>query len=178
VNFYKHYIGDYQRDTGHLSVTEHGAFRLMLDVYYATEKPLPTDRKALYRLLRAESAADRAAIDSVAVQFWIQTPAGLVNQRADSEIEKAEKQAETNRKIALEREARKRAKMEQEAAEKQARERNESSTNRGTDRSTIGQPNHSHSHSHSHSQTVNLNPNPPSQGEDSLKPMSIYRGAA
>jgi uncharacterized protein YdaU (DUF1376 family) len=174
VNFYKHYIGDYQRDTGHLSVTEHGAFRLMLDVYYATEKPLPADRKALYRLLRAESAADRAAIDSVATQFWIQTPAGLINQRADLEIAKAEKQAETNRQIALDREAKKRAKSEREAAEKLAREEHEQSTNRGTGRPTIGQPNHNHSHSHS--QTVNLNP--PSQGEDSLKPLSIHRGAA
>lgn len=180
MNFYKHYIGDYQRDTGHLSVTEHGAFRLMLDVYYATEKPLPADRKALYRLLRAESAADRSAIDSVASQFWASTPGGLVNSRADVEIAKAEKQAEVNRQIALDREARKRAKAEQEAAAKLAREEHERSTNRGTERdtgrATIGQPNHNHSHSHS--QTLNLNPNPPSQGVDYLTPLKNHRGAA
>jgi uncharacterized protein YdaU (DUF1376 family) len=174
LNFYKHFIGDYQRDTGHLSVTEHGAYRLMLDVYYATEKPLPADRKALYRLLRAETAADRSAIDAVASQFWAQTPAGLINKRADAEIEKAEKQAETNRQIAIAREAKKRERAEQEAAAKLAREQHEQSTNRGTDRGTIGQPNHSHSHSHSQT----LNQNLPSQGGDHITPLSIHRGAA
>jgi uncharacterized protein YdaU (DUF1376 family) len=170
VNFYKHYIGDYQRDTGHLSVTEHGAYRLMLDVYYATEKPLPLDRKALYRLLRAESAADRSAIDSIASQFWAHTPAGLINARADAEISKAEKQAEVNRQIAIEREARKRAKAEREAAEKVARIGHEGTTNRATDRPTVGQPNHSHSHS----QTENLNP--PSQGGNLPTPFDRTTG--
>ena len=59
MNFYKHYIGDYQRDTGHLSLAEHGAYRLMLDAFYATGKPLPADKKALYRLLRAATAVER-----------------------------------------------------------------------------------------------------------------------
>jgi uncharacterized protein YdaU (DUF1376 family) len=146
----------------------------MLDVYYATEKPLPLDRKALYRLLRAETAADRSAIDSVASQFWMQTPSGLTNKRADSEIEKADKQAEVNRQIALAREAKKRQKAEQESAEKLARLNHEQSTNRDTDRSTFGQPNHSHSHSHS--QTVNLNP--PSQEGNYPIPLKNHRGAA
>ena len=170
MNFYKHYIGDYQRDTGHLSVTEHGAFRLMLDVYYATEKPLPLDRKALYRLLRAESGLDRIAIDSVINQFWVETNEGFINRRADAEVAKADKQAEVNRQTAIAREAKKRERLEQEAAMKLAQLNDERSTNRGTDRSTIGQRNHSHN------QTVNLNP--PSQGGDSLTPLPIRRGFA
>ena len=80
MNFYKHYIGDYQRDTGHLTLTEHGAYRLMLDAYYATGRPLPGQRKALYRLLRADSTSERRAIDAVASQFWETTDGGLVNR--------------------------------------------------------------------------------------------------
>ena len=34
--FYKRYLGDYQRDTGHLSMLEHGAYTLLLDAFYAT----------------------------------------------------------------------------------------------------------------------------------------------
>ena len=87
MNFFKLYIGDYQRDTAHLSVTEHGAYMLMLQHYYATEKPLPTG-KALHRMLRAQDKDERDAIDSVAAQFWSKTPEGLlVNERAADEIE-------------------------------------------------------------------------------------------
>jgi len=98
MNFVKLYIGDYQRDTGHLSIAEHGAYLLMLQHAYATEKPLPTGR-ALHRLLRAESKADRDAIDSVARQFWAESASGLVNARADEEIRKADHQRTVNREV-------------------------------------------------------------------------------
>lgn len=121
INWFKLYIGDYQRDTAHLSVTEHGAYLLMLQHYYATEKPLPTG-KALHRMLRAQDKAEREAIDTVAAQFWTETPDGLVNDRADAEITKAGAQAETNRAIAQAREARRKA----------SRTEHEQSTNRST----------------------------------------------
>lgn len=108
MNFFKLYIGDYQRDTAHLSVTEHGAFLLMLQHYYATEKPLPIG-KALHRMLRAQDKAEREAIDSVASQFWKTTEEGLINERADREITKAATQAETNRAIAIDRENKRKA---------------------------------------------------------------------
>ena len=138
MNFFKLYIGDYQRDTAHLSVAEHGAYLLMLQHYYATEKPLPIG-KALHRMLRAQDKAEREAIDSVASQFWRETVDGLVNDRADVEITKAGAQAETNRVIAQAREAKRKA----------SRASNEQSTNRATN----DQPNHNHSHS----QTPDLN---------------------
>ena len=81
MNYYRHHIGDYLKKTAHLSMAEHGAYGLMLQHFYATEKPLPVDR-SLYRLLRAETKAERAAVDSVIKQFWMQTPDGLVNKRA------------------------------------------------------------------------------------------------
>ena len=56
MNFVRLYIGDYMRDTGTLTVAEHGAYMLMLMHYYATEKPIPSGR-ALHRLLRAETKA-------------------------------------------------------------------------------------------------------------------------
>ena len=31
VNYYEHHLGDYAKDTGHLSMLEHGAYRIQLD---------------------------------------------------------------------------------------------------------------------------------------------------
>ena len=140
MNFYKHFIGDYQRSTGELSMIEHGAFRQMLDHFYGTGRPLPKDKKALCRLLRAETDAERKAIETVSIRFWRQLPegieplynwlnlhteaervplrlvmvewsdsGGLINVRALGEIVKAYVISEQNRKIALNREANRRA---------------------------------------------------------------------
>ena len=100
MNYYEHHIGDYQKKTAHLSMLEHAAYLLMLQAFYATEKALPTG-KALYRIVRAESGAERKAVDSVVKQFWQSTPDGLVNDRADVELDRyrefREKQSESGK---------------------------------------------------------------------------------
>lgn len=88
MNWYKHYIGDYQRDTGHLSMVEHGAYRLMLDTHYATEAPLPKTHSVLFRLLRAFTEAEQEAVVTILSQYWTETPAGYVNDRSGREFEK------------------------------------------------------------------------------------------
>jgi len=77
VKFYKHWLGDYTGATGHLSLVEHGAFRLMLDHFYGAGKPLPANRKSLYRLLRAETADEKRAVDNIANEFWRPLPAEM-----------------------------------------------------------------------------------------------------
>lgn len=77
MNFYKHFMGDYARATGHMSLVEHGAYRLMLDHFYGAGRPLPGDRKSLYRLLRAEKPDERRAVDTVALEFWRPLPAEI-----------------------------------------------------------------------------------------------------
>lgn len=98
VNFAKLYIGDYLRDTGTLTLAQHGAYMLMLLEFYATERPLPTGRD-LHRLLRAETKIEREAIDFVAGKFWQSEEAGLVNQRGMKEIERAAHQRSVNQSI-------------------------------------------------------------------------------
>lgn len=99
MNFYKHYIGDFQRDTGHLSLAERGAYRAMLDHYYATEKPLPADVVAVARIVGAMDAKERAAVEAVLRQFWVLESDGWTNSRATIEIAKAASQREINREI-------------------------------------------------------------------------------
>lgn len=87
MNYYRRYLGDYMRDTMHLSMTEHGAYGLLLDACYATEKPLPKDHEALYRICRAMNAAEQAAVRTVSDQFFKVNGDGLRhNERADREI--------------------------------------------------------------------------------------------
>ena len=87
VNFYKHYLGDYARDTASLSLLEHGAYRVLLDTYYATEAPLPADKRQLYTITKAMSAAEKRAVDKVVEKFFPVNGDGLRhNQRADKEI--------------------------------------------------------------------------------------------
>ena len=130
MNFYKRWLGDYQKKTGHLSMLEHGAYNLLLDAFYATEFPLPGNKVELYRLLRAITKREREAVNSVLAQFWTLEAGNWLNKRAVEEIERASAQADTNRRIATEREAKRSTKR---------------STKRGTNRLTKGEPSHSHS---------------------------------
>ena len=90
MNYYNRHIGDYQRATGHLSLVEHGVYTLLLDRYYATEKPIPADQ--VYRLARARTDDERAAVDAVLAEFFTLDEAENAwrNRRADAEIEDAQ----------------------------------------------------------------------------------------
>lgn len=86
MNYYKHHLGDYAKKTGALSLMEHGAYLLMLHAYYGSEKPLPIGED-LYRIARAHTKGEKAAVDKVAGLFWTRSDAGLVNGRAFEELQ-------------------------------------------------------------------------------------------
>lgn len=108
MNFYKHYIGDFQRDTGHLSLTERGAYLTLIHHYYATEKPLPNDVNALCRIAGAVTKAERDSVKAVMAFFEV-VESGLMHSRIEAELEKSGVTASKNREIALAREAKRRA---------------------------------------------------------------------
>lgn len=92
MNYYERYCGDYARDTAHLMLAEHGAYTLMLDFYYSTERPLQADHAALYRLCRAIAKPEQATVRKIADEFFPVGPDGLRhNNRADIDIAKAQK---------------------------------------------------------------------------------------
>ena len=70
MNYYERYCGDYQRDTAHLSLAEHGAYTMLLDTYFSVEKPLPKDLSSLYRVCRAMTRLEQHAVKVVADQFF------------------------------------------------------------------------------------------------------------
>lgn len=86
MNYYEHHLGDYLRDTAHLSMVEDGAYRRLLDAYYIKEKPLPSDRREIFRLVRAAGKSDRAAVETVLKEFFVESPEGWRHKRCDVEI--------------------------------------------------------------------------------------------
>lgn len=93
MNYYPHHIGDYARDTAHLSMLEDGAYRRLLDLCYATEKPLPLDREKLNRLVRARSNAEKEAVAVVLGEFFIEGEDGWHQRRVEEELERAQEKS-------------------------------------------------------------------------------------
>jgi uncharacterized protein YdaU (DUF1376 family) len=68
VNFYKRHIGDYLKDTAHLSLLEHGVYARLLDVYYTRESGIPDAQAA--RLIGARTEEERDALRLVLREFF------------------------------------------------------------------------------------------------------------
>lgn len=84
MNYYERHLGDYARDTAHLSMLEHGAYTALLDRYYATEEPIPADQ--VHRVARARSRDEKAAVDAVLAEFFTLEADGWHSKRADAVI--------------------------------------------------------------------------------------------
>lgn len=97
MNYYEHHLGDYIRDTAHLSMIEDSAYRRLLDTYYAREKPLPADVAACCKLARAHSEEERAAVAYVLGEFFKLGEDGHRQARADAEIARYVRKMETQR---------------------------------------------------------------------------------
>ena len=86
MNYYEHHLGDYAQATQHLSMLEDAAYSRMLRWYYAEEKPLPSDARAVCRIVRAMSKAERDAVSTVLAEFFEQRDDGYHQDRCDEEI--------------------------------------------------------------------------------------------
>lgn len=114
MNYYEHHLGDYAKDTAHLSMLEHGAYRMLLDRYYGTEVGIPESQA--HRICRAKSRDEKAAVDAVLEEFFILEDGVWKNNRADSEIKKyADKRPKAEEKKENDKERQKRARERRKA---------------------------------------------------------------
>lgn len=88
MNYYEHHIGDYIKNTAHLSMTEDGAYRRLLDAYYTREGALPGSLKDCCKLARATSKPERDAVKYVLEEFFTLTDDGYHQARSDEEIDR------------------------------------------------------------------------------------------
>ncbi len=87
MNFYKRFMSDYARKTARLTLAQHGAYTLLLDEVYITEQPLPFDMNELYRVCRAMTKDEQAAVRVVADLYFPVSEDGLRhNPRASIEL--------------------------------------------------------------------------------------------
>lgn len=93
MHYYKRHLGDYAKDTGHLSALEHGVYTLLLDWYYANERPIPPDKAT--RIARGNPDETQTVLS----EFFKLTDSGWVHSYADRVIAEYNVKAERNREI-------------------------------------------------------------------------------
>lgn len=97
MNYYSFHIGDYRRDTGHLSLLEHGIYRQLLDWYYLEEKAIPKETQVVFRRLGARTESESAAIRNVLADFFLLTEEGYVHAHCERVIDAFHAKADTAR---------------------------------------------------------------------------------
>lgn len=97
MNYYEHHIGDYAQATAHLSFVEDAAYSRLIRKYYAEEKPLPADLRAVQRLVGARSKEEREAVQVVLEEFFVLEADGWHNKRCDIELAKVQEKKEKAR---------------------------------------------------------------------------------
>ena len=96
MNYYKRHLGDYARDTGHLTALEHGIYTLLLDWYYVNECPIPFEKAV--RIARGNPEQTQMVLD----EFFKRQETGQkgwIHSRADREIQEYRIKAERNREV-------------------------------------------------------------------------------
>ncbi len=86
MNYYERHIGDYLKDTAHLSLLEHGVYGRLLDVYYTRESAIPAAQ--VERLIGVRSKEEREALRNVLEEFFTHEAGALRHSRCDREIER------------------------------------------------------------------------------------------
>lgn len=98
--WYAHNIEKYERKTAHLTMVQHGAYRLMMDHYYKTAAPLPAKLEQVHRICRAVAEDEQATVSAVLSEFFELKSDGWHNKQADEELAKMAEISGKRRKAA------------------------------------------------------------------------------
>ena len=103
MHYYKRNLGDYAKKAGRLSMLQHGSYTLLIDACYDREH-FPTRDEAI-DWTWASSTAEIEAVDFVLSKFFTLEDGRYVQKRIQEEIAAYHATSETNKRIAIEREA-------------------------------------------------------------------------
>ena len=106
MHYYKRNLGDYYKKAGRLTMLQHGACTLLIDSCYDREE-FPTLDMAL-DWCWASDDAEVAAVKFVLSKLFRDEDGVFIQDQIKNDIDKYHQNAETNKRIALEREAKRR----------------------------------------------------------------------
>lgn len=90
------YVGDYEADTAHLTILEDGAYSRLLRLMWRTPGcSVPDDEAWIFRMMRATSDDERAAIRTIIAEFCERKGGRILSLRLQREFKKAD---ETSRR--------------------------------------------------------------------------------
>ena len=90
------YIGDYMRDTGHLTTIEHGAYLLLIMHAWGQDGALPGDEDRL-RIIAKMDVKDWRRSGTTLLEFFVRNGAAFRHKRIDAEIANAKANVEQRR---------------------------------------------------------------------------------
>lgn len=108
MHYYKKNIGDYAKKAGRLTMLQHGSYTLLLDACYDREK-FPTLDEAI-EWTWASTEEEVEAVTFVLKKFFVLEDGVYVQNRIREELENFHNNSETNKRIAIEREAKRKSK--------------------------------------------------------------------
>lgn len=109
MHYYKRNIGDYAKKAGRLTILQHGIYNLLIDACYDREK-FPTREKAI-DWVWASSQEEIDGVDLVLRKFFEEQDDGVfVQNRIETELADYHAKATTNKRIAIERETKRKEK--------------------------------------------------------------------
>lgn len=103
MHYYKRNIGDYYKKAGRLTMLQHGAYTLLQDSCYDRER-FPTLEEAI-EWTWASTPDEVHAVEFVLNKFFTLENGVYIQNRIHEEIEKYQANSATNKRIAIEREA-------------------------------------------------------------------------
>jgi len=86
--WYAWYPGDYASKTATLTLVEHGAYRVLLDLYYQMNGSMVANATLLLRACRAVDSAEQAAVHDMLARFFVERDGYYHHERADAELDK------------------------------------------------------------------------------------------
>jgi len=97
LHYYTFNIGDYRRDTSHLSRIEHSIYRDLIDWYYLDESPIPKETQMVSRRLCIKTDEEAEAVKNVLSDFFVLCDDGYRHFRIDADIAKYSEKSEKNK---------------------------------------------------------------------------------